>query len=675
MQSVYLLAALAPLVGAILAGFFGHTIGRANSHRVTIAGVAISLLASAYVLLDVLGGNVFNGTVYTWATIGGIRMEVGFLIDSLTATMMVVVTFVSLMVHIYTIGYMEEDPGYARFFSYISLFTFSMLMLVMSNNFLQLFFGWEAVGLVSYLLIGFWFKKPTAIYANLKAFLVNRVGDFGFILGIGLLLAYTGSLNYTQVFAQSGSLAGQTIELIPGAPVPLLAVACICLFIGAMGKSAQFPLHVWLPDSMEGPTPISALIHAATMVTAGIFMVARMSPLFELSDVALSFVMVIGSITALFMGFLGIVQNDIKRVVAYSTLSQLGYMTVALGASAYSVAVFHLVTHAFFKALLFLAAGSVIIGMHHEQDMRRMGGLYKKMPITYAVSLLGSLALIGAPFFSGFYSKDMIIEAVHFSNLAAAEMVYYMLLLGVFVTAFYSFRLFFMVFHGQPRWTAQGDHAHASAHDDHGHGHGEHHEPHESPAVVTVPLVLLAIPSVVLGALMIGPALFGDFFKGVIYVDAANHPAMTKMAEHFHGAVALALHAISTPAFWLAAAGVATAFWFYILSPGIPAKISDAFAWLHRILEQKYYLDRFNEVFFAGGARRLGAGLWQKADQGMIDGLLVNGSARVVAAIAAVLRLGQTGYLYHYAIAMILGVALLLWWFAPLMHATLPLTK
>jgi NADH-quinone oxidoreductase subunit L len=673
MQSVYLLAALAPLAGAILAGFFGRTIGRANSHRVTIAGVAISLLASVYVLLDVLGGNVFNGTVYTWATIGGIRMEVGFLIDSLTATMMVVVTFVSLMVHIYTIGYMEEDPGYARFFSYISLFTFSMLMLVMSNNFLQLFFGWEAVGLVSYLLIGFWFKKPTAIYANLKAFLVNRVGDFGFILGIGLLLAYTGSLNYTQVFAQSGSLAGQTIELIPGSPVPLLAVACICLFIGAMGKSAQFPLHVWLPDSMEGPTPISALIHAATMVTAGIFMVARMSPLFELSDVALSFVMVIGSITALFMGFLGIVQNDIKRVVAYSTLSQLGYMTVALGASAYSVAVFHLVTHAFFKALLFLAAGSVIIGMHHEQDMRRMGGLYKKMPITYAVSLLGSLALIGAPFFSGFYSKDMIIEAVHFSNLAAAEMVYYMLLLGVFVTAFYSFRLFFMVFHGQPRWAGHEDH---DGHDADGHGdHHGHHEPHESPAVVTVPLILLAIPSVVLGALMIGPALFGDFFKGVIYVDAANHPAMTKMAEHFHGAVALALHAISTPAFWLAAAGVATAFWFYILSPGIPAKISDAFAWLHRILDQKYYLDRFNEVFFAGGARRLGAGLWQKADQGMIDGLLVNGSARVVAAIAAVLRLGQTGYLYHYAIAMILGVALLLWWFAPLMHATLPLTK
>ncbi len=679
MQSVYLLAALAPLAGAILAGFFGQSIGRANSHRVTIAGVAVSLIASVYVLMDVLGGNVFNGTVYTWATIGGIRMEVGFLIDSLTATMMVVVTFVSLMVHIYTIGYMEEDPGYARFFSYISLFTFSMLMLVMSNNFLQLFFGWEAVGLVSYLLIGFWFKKPTAIYANLKAFLVNRVGDFGFILGIGLLLAYTGSLGYSDVFAQSGSLASQTIELIPGMPVPLLAVACICLFIGAMGKSAQFPLHVWLPDSMEGPTPISALIHAATMVTAGIFMVARMSPLFELSDIALSFVMVIGSITALFMGFLGIVQNDIKRVVAYSTLSQLGYMTVALGASAYSVAVFHLVTHAFFKALLFLAAGSVIIGMHHEQDMRRMGGLYKKMPITYVVSLLGSLALIGAPFFSGFYSKDMIIEAVHFSNQSAAQLVYYMLLLGVFVTAFYSFRLFFMVFHGQPRWSehaAHDDHAdHHPAHDDHGHHGDHHHEPHESPAVVTVPLILLAIPSVFLGAVMIQPALFGDFFKGVIFVDAANHPAMAKMAEHFHGALALGLHALVTPAFWLAAAGVATAFWFYILSPGIPAKISMSFAWLHRILDQKYYLDRFNEVFFAGGARQLGSGLWQKADQGLIDGLLVNGSARVVAAVAAVLRLGQTGYLYHYAIAMILGVALLLWWFAPLMHATSPLTK
>jgi len=678
MQSVTLLAALAPLVGAIAAGFFGQTIGRANSHRITIAGVAVSLLASVVVLVDVLGGNVFNWSVYTWATIGGIKMEVGFLIDSLTATMMVVVTFVSLMVHIYTIGYMKEDPGYSRFFSYISLFTFSMLMLVMSNNFLQLFFGWEAVGLVSYLLIGFWYKRPTAIYANLKAFLVNRVGDFGFILGIGLLLASTGSLDYAQVFSQSAGLASQQLELIPGQPVEFLAVACICLFIGAMGKSAQFPLHVWLPDSMEGPTPISALIHAATMVTAGIFMVARMSPLFELSDAALTFVMAIGGITALFMGFLGIVQNDIKRVVAYSTLSQLGYMTVALGASAYSVAVFHLVTHAFFKALLFLAAGSVIIGMHHEQDMRRMGGLWRKMPITYAVSLLGSLALIGAPLFSGFYSKDMIIEAVHFSQLSIAPLIHLMLLAGVFVTAFYSFRLFFMVFHGEPRWhqADHGDHAHHGDHgDDHGHGHSGSHEPHESPAVVTVPLVLLAIPSVVLGAIMIQPALFGDFFKGVIFVDAVKHPAMAQLAQLFHGSLALALHAFATPAFWLALAGVATAYWFYLVSPGIPARISSSFAGLHRLLDQKYYLDRFNEVFFAGGARQIGAGLWQRADQGVIDGLLVNGSARVVAAVAAVLRLGQTGYLYHYAIAMILGVALLLWWFAPLMHATLPLTK
>ena len=468
MISVYLTAALAPLVGAIVAGFFGRQIGRVNSHRITIIGVAVSMVASLFVLQDVVNGNTFNGAIYTWATVGSLKMEIGFLIDALTATMMVVVTSVSLMVHIYTIGYMEDDDGYQRFFSYISLFTFSMLMLVMSNNFLQLFFGWEAVGLVSYLLICFWYKKPSAIHANMKAFLVNRVGDFGFILGIGLVVAHTGSLGYTEAFAAAPALSLESIELIPGQVWSLLALACICLFIGAMGKSAQFPLHVWLPDSMEGPTPISALIHAATMVTAGIFMVARMSPLFELSDIALSFVMIVGGITALFMGLLGIVQNDIKRVVAYSTLSQLGYMTVALGASAYSVAVFHLVTHAFFKALLFLAAGSVIIGMHHEQDIRKMGGLWRKMPITYVVSLLGSLALIGAPLFAGFYSKDMIIEAVRASNLIAAPVIYVMLLMGVFVTAFYSFRMFFLVFHGKPRWDGSNQ--------DHGHAH---HDPHE----------------------------------------------------------------------------------------------------------------------------------------------------------------------------------------------------
>ena len=661
MKMLYLLVPIAPLLGAIVAGLFGKWVGRAGAHWVTISGVAVSLVASLIVLFDVLAGNTFNGSVYTWAQIGALTLEVGFLIDTLSATMMVVVTSVSLAVHIYTIGYMHDDPGYQRFFSYISLFTFSMLMLVMSNNFLQLFFGWEAVGLVSYLLIGFWYTRPTAIYANLKAFLVNRVGDFGFILGIGLLLAHTGTLDYAKTFAAAPGLATQSIGLIPGADWPLLAVACICLFIGAMGKSAQFPLHVWLPDSMEGPTPISALIHAATMVTAGIFMVARMSPLFELSDIALSFVLIIGAITALFMGFLGIIQNDIKRVVAYSTLSQLGYMTVALGASAYSVAFFHLMTHAFFKALLFLAAGSVIMGMHHEQDIRHMGGLWKKMPITWAVSLLGSLALIGAPLFSGFYSKDMIIEAVRASNLIAAPVVYLMLLLGVFVTAFYSFRMFFLVFHGTPRW-GSGGHGHDAHHGDGHHGG----EPHESPWVVTLPLIALAVPSVVLGGLTIGPMLFGDVFKGVITVDP-SHPAMATLASHYHGAIALALHSVQTWPFWLALAGVVASGYMYLVKPSIPEALKQRFAALHHVLDQKYFMDRINEVVFAGGARLLGGQLWKRTDQGLIDGLLVNGSARVVAAVASIMRIGQTGYLYHYAIAMILGVALMLWWFAPVM--------
>ena len=665
MKLLYSLVPLAPLLGAIVAGLFGRWVGRAGAHWAAISGVAVALVASLFVLVDVLSGNPFNGPVYTWAQVAGLRFEVGFLIDSLSATMMVVVTSVSLAVHVYTIGYMRDDPGYQRFFSYISLFTFSMLMLVMSNNFLQLFFGWEAVGLVSYLLIGFWYTRPTAIVANLKAFLVNRVGDFGFILGIGLLLSATGSLDYAATFAAAPELAGKTITLLPAQEWPLLAVACICLFIGAMGKSAQFPLHVWLPDSMEGPTPISALIHAATMVTAGIFMVARMSPLFELSDIALSFVLIIGAITALFMGFLGIVQNDIKRVVAYSTLSQLGYMTVALGASAYSVAFFHLMTHAFFKALLFLAAGSVIIGMHHDQDIRNMGGLWKKMPITWAVSLLGSLALIGAPFFSGFYSKDMIIEAVGASNLAASPVVYGMLLLGVFVTAFYSFRMFFLVFHGSPRWAAGGQ-----AHGGHGdHADHDHHggEPHESPWVVTLPLIALAVPSVVLGAIAIGPMLFGDYFKGVIAVDP-GHPAMATLASHFHGALALGLHSIQTLPFWLALAGVGMAAYFYLVNPAVPARLAAQFSAIHRLLDQKYFMDRFNDIVFAGGARLIGGQLWKRADQGLIDGFLVNGSARVVAAIASIMRIGQTGYLYHYAIAMILGVALMLWWFAPVMN-------
>ena len=666
MKTAYLLVPFAPLVGAMVAGFAGRAIGKKATHRVAILGVLVSLLASLWVMHDVSQGNTFNGALYSWAVIGKLKMEVGFLIDQLTAMMMVVVTFVSLMVHVYTIGYMEEDDGYQRFFAYISLFTFSMLMLVMSNNLLQLFFGWEAVGLVSYLLIGFWYTKPSAIYANLKAFMVNRVGDFGFVLGIGLLVAWTGSLDYAEIFAAAPNLEKVTIQLIGDTPWSLITVTCICLFVGAMGKSAQFPLHVWLPDSMEGPTPISALIHAATMVTAGIFMVSRMSPLYEMSEVALSFVMIIGAITAFFMGLMGIIQNDIKRVVAYSTLSQLGYMTVALGASAYSVAVFHLMTHAFFKALLFLGAGSVIIGMHHDQDIRHMGGLRKYMPITWITSLIGSLALVGMPFFSGFYSKESIIEAVHHANVPGSGIAYWALLSGVFVTAFYSFRMYFLVFHGKPRFeTAHGHDAHG--HDAHGHdGHGAH-VPHESPWVVTVPLVLLAIPSIIIGAIAADSMITGEYFKGVITVFADKHPAMAALAEHWHGWVAMALHGFTSLPFWLMVAGIATAWYFYLVNPAIPARLQQTFKGIYTVLENKYYLDRFNEWFFAGGARRLGSGLWKRGDQGLIDGLVVNGSARLVGWFSRVLRQGQTGFLNHYAIAMIIGLAFLLFWFLPLL--------
>ncbi len=651
---------LAPLAGSAIAGlfgtrFFGNLIGRTASHTVTILGVLIAFLISVYVLNGVLDGASYHGTVYTWMTLGPLKLEIGFLIDSLTAMMMCVVTFVSLMVHIYTIGYMHDDEGYNRFFSYISLFTFAMLMLVMSNNFLQLFFGWEAVGLVSYLLIGFWFKRPTAIYANMKAFLVNRVGDFGFILGIGLLLAYTGTMNYAEVFAKRESLA---TLLLPGTDWLLITVACICLFIGAMGKSAQFPLHVWLPDSMEGPTPISALIHAATMVTAGIFMVARMSPLFELSDAALSFVLVIGAITALFMGFLGIIQNDIKRVVAYSTLSQLGYMTVALGASAYSVAVFHLMTHAFFKALLFLGAGAVIIGMHHDQDIRNMGGLSKYMPVTWITSLLGSLALIGTPFFSGFYSKDSIIEAVSASHIAGSGFAQFAVLAGVFVTAFYSFRMYFLVFHGEERF-GKAQHGHDDHHGDEHHGLAPGEKPHEAPWVVTLPLVLLAIPSVFIGFITIAPMLFGDFFKGVIFVSDQHH-AMRELAEGFHGAAAMGIHALTTAPFWLALAGVGSAYYCYLVNTRVPAWFYDKFKRVHTLLDNKYYMDKINEVVFAAGARVFGRGLSSVGDRALIDGLVVNGSARAVAWIAGVTRTFQTGYIYHYAFTMIVAVAIYL---------------
>ncbi|MFZ6775382.1 NADH-quinone oxidoreductase subunit L [Undibacterium sp. Ji83W] len=663
---------LAPLVGSAIAGllgtkFFGNVVGRKVSHTVTILGVLIALIISCMTLSAVMDGATYNETLYQWMKVGNMKLEVGFMVDSLTAMMMCVVTFVSLMVHIYTIGYMAEDEGYNRFFSYISLFTFAMLMLVMSNNFLQLFFGWEAVGLVSYLLIGFWYTKPTAIYANMKAFLVNRVGDFGFILGIGLLVANTGSMSYVEVFAKKNELAAM---LLPHTDWMLITVACICLFIGAMGKSAQFPLHVWLPDSMEGPTPISALIHAATMVTAGIFMVSRMSPLFELSDTALSFILVIGAITALFMGFMGIIQNDIKRVVAYSTLSQLGYMTVALGASAYSVAVFHLMTHAFFKALLFLGAGSVIIGMHHDQDIRNMGGLRKYMPITWLTSLAGSLALIGTPFLSGFYSKDSIIEAVQASHLPGAGFAQFAVLAGVFVTAFYSFRMYFLVFHGKENFgkahahdhhddhkDAHKDDHHAAAdhHDEHHHGLAPGQKPHESPLVVWLPLVLLAIPSLFIGAIAIEPMLFGGFFKNVIFVNEAHH-AMEELHHEFHGAAAMGLHSFMTPPFWLALAGVVTAYVFYMVKPEIPAAIKKAVNPLYTLLENKYYMDRFNEIVFAGGARVLGGGLWNIGDKGLIDGLVVNGSAKLVGWVSKLIRHLQSGYIYHYAFVMILGV-------------------
>ena len=640
MQNIYLTIVLAPLVGAIIAGLFG--VGRKVAHTVTIAGVGISFVLSAYAFYQLVfaGGEVFNETMYTWAVAGDVKLEVGFLVDPLTTLMMVVVTFVSWMVHFYTIGYMHDDPGYQRFFSYISLFTFSMLMLVMSNNFLQLFFGWEAVGLVSYLLIGFWFTRETAIYANLKAFLVNRVGDFGFLLGIAAVLMFFDSLNYTEVFAQVDAYKDTTIEIISGHEWSVITVICILLFIGAMGKSAQVPLHVWLPDSMEGPTPISALIHAATMVTAGIFMVARMSPLFELSEVALSFVLVIGAITALFMGFLGLVQNDIKRVVAYSTLSQLGYMTVALGASAYAAGIFHLMTHAFFKALLFLGAGSVIIAMHHEQDMRKMGGLRKYMPITYITALVGSLALIGFPGFAGFFSKDAIIEAVHHAHRPGATFAYYAVLFGVFITALYSFRMFFLVFHGKERM------------DEHTREHL-----HETSAVVTVPLIMLAIPSVFIGGLTVEALLYGDYFQNAIFVNPEHNPFDS---EHYHGIWGFVVHGLMQPPFWLAMAGLGTAYYLYMVNTDLPGRIKDKLEWLHSILVDKYGFDRFNEWFFAGGSRGIGSFLWQQGDAKIIDGGLVNGSAKTVNWFSGIIRHMQTGLLYHYAFSMILGLALLL---------------
>jgi NADH-quinone oxidoreductase subunit L len=664
-RALYLIVPLAPLVGAVIAGLLGGLIGRRGAHWVTIVGMVISLVASFLVFQEVREGHLFSGAVYTWiSTNAGLKFEIGFLIDPLSALMMLVVNFVSLMVHIYTIGYMRDDPGYIRFFSYISLFTFSMLMLVMSNNFLQLFFGWEAVGLVSYLLIGFYYTRPTAIFAGLKAFLVNRVGDFGFLLAIALIFAYVGSLDYAHVFGKASELAQQTIQVFPGAQWSLITLICVLLFVGAMGKSAQFPLHVWLPDSMEGPTPISALIHAATMVTAGIFMVARMSLLYELSVPALSFILVVGAITAFFMGLVAIVQNDIKRVVAYSTLSQLGYMAVGLGASAYAASIFHLVTHAFFKALLFLAAGSVIIALHHEQDMRRMGGLRIYMPVTYVTALIGSLALCGIPPFAGFFSKDSLIEATQLSSTPGAGIAYAAVLSGVFVTALYTFRMMFMTFHGEERFRTHGG--------DNGHAGSDHHEqddehggtPHESPWVVTVPLVLLAIPSVFAGWAYIQPLLFGGFFGDSIVV-SPSHDVLAKLSEEFHGVVGMVVRAPSTPPFWLAVAGVATAWYLYLRRPGLPDTIAARVKPLYTVLANKYYFDEAYQLLFADGARKLGTALWKFGDLTVIDGFFVNGAARVVGWTAAIIRRFQSGFIYHYAFMMIIGVFVLLTlWFA-----------
>jgi len=641
MQKIYLLVPLAPLIGALIAGLLGRFIGPVWSHRATIALVFVSLLASIVIFLDVLEGNSYNGSVYTWLVTGDTKFEIGFLIDQLSATMMVVVSLVSLMVHIYTIGYMHDDPGYQRFFSYISLFTFSMMMLVMSNNFLQLFFGWEAVGLVSYLLIGFWYTRPTAIYANMKAFLVNRVGDFGFLLGIAMVLMHFGTLDYASVFVQAPGMVDEEIEIISGMSWMVITMICILLFIGAMGKSAQFPLHVWLPDSMEGPTPISALIHAATMVTAGIFMVARMSPLFELSDTALSFILVIGGITTLFMALVAVVQTDIKRVVAYSTLSQLGYMTVALGASAYSAAIFHLMTHAFFKAVLFLGAGSVIIAMHHEQNMQKMGGLKRYMPITYWTMFIAALASAGVPGFSGFFSKDAIIEAVHFANIPGVSFAYFCVLATVFITALYTFRLIFMTFHGQERMDT----------------HTKEHL-HESPWVVTLPLVILAIPTIAAGWL-IGPMVFGDYFNDVIYV-LPQHEAIEKLGAEFTGIGSMMLHALSTAPFWLSMAGIFTAWFLYSARTDIPGKIKDRCGPLYTLLDRKYYIDELYSWLFAGGTRGLGTIFWKYGDIKVIDGFFVNGAARVVALTATIVRRYQTGYIYHYAFTMIVGIFVIL---------------
>lgn len=650
-QLLCLVLVLAPLVGSIVAGLFRAQIGRNGAHTVTILGVGISLILSLYVAGAIFSGTIdtLNVNLYTWASGGNFfpyTFHIGFLIDPLTVVMLVVVTFVSLLVHIYSIGYMSDDDGYQRFFSYISLFTFMMLMLVTSNNFLQLFFGWEGVGLVSYLLIGFWYDREAALEGSLKAFLVNRVGDFGFVLGLGMILAYTGSLDYETVFKSAEFLSNETIQLYSGVNWSVLTVICMLLFFGAMAKSAQIPLHVWLPESMEGPTPISALIHAATMVTAGVFMVGRISPLTELSTTTLSFILVIGASSALFTGILALVMNDIKRVVAYSTLSQLGYMMVAMGASAYSAGIFHLLTHACFKALLFLAAGSVILGMHHEQDMRKMGGLWRKMPITWATFLIGSLALCAIPPFAGFYSKDTIIEAAKLSEIPGGSYAYFCVLLGAMVTALYTFRAFFMTFHGKPRM------------DEHTLSHV-----HESSWVVWLPLIILAIPSIIIGYALFMPFLFDSpaLLSKSLFV-LPEHNVLAQLGHEISSALGLALHAPHSLTFWLTLAGIGMAYIAYIVFPTIPAMLASNCSWIYRLLLNKYGFDSFNEKIFVPFIKTLGRFFYNTGDQKLIDGFFVNGTGKTIRWFAQKGRVLQSGYLYHYATVMVLSMFGFLCW-------------
>jgi NADH-quinone oxidoreductase subunit L len=642
-----LITLLAPLLGSLLAGLAGRQIGKKGSHWITIILMSISFVSAISVLEMVIWNHQsFNGTLYTWGSSGSFQFNLGFLIDPLSVVMMALVTFVSLLVHLYSVGYMAEDPSNQRFFSYVSLFTFFMLLLVTANNFLQLFFGWEGVGLVSYLLIGFWFSKESAASGSLKAFIVNRIGDFAFILGIAAIHNYFNTLDYASVFDKASSLVGTNMAIFPGTYWMVLTVICVLLFVGAMAKSAQVPLHIWLPESMEGPTPISALIHAATMVTAGVFMVARMSPLFELSQTALTMILVVGSTGALFLGLLAFVENDIKRIIAYSTMSQLGYMMAANGASAFSAGIFHLLTHGCFKALLFLSAGSVIVAMHHEQDLRNMGGLRKYLPITYLCFLVGAISLAAIPPFSGYFSKEAVIEAVRLSYIPGAHYAYYCLLAGSFVTAFYIFRAFFMAFHGKERMDEK-----------------LRRHLKESHWTLLTAMVSLAIPSICLGGIMVHSILYetpGLLGKS-IYI-SPQFDVLADMAGKFHGVMNQTYQAFTSTPFWFALSGVFFAWLVVIRQPACFDRLSQYLSIFRLILTRQYGLDWFSDTVVARGSRGIADFFFKTGDSKIIDHFLINGSGRGVTWMSNIVRRMQSGYLYHYAFVMILGLLGLLWW-------------